>query len=244
VLRESNVRSGERIKEMSTMLRVAIAEDQRLVVGMLKEFVERQPDMEVVGEARDGQEAVRVCQEDEPNVILMDIAMPQMDGISATRKIRKLCPKVSVLILSAYGSDENVFRGIKAGARGYLHKNCSPRELAEAIRTVHEGGTIMSPEIAERTLDIFGGYGGRSVNNSNGDLFPELTEREVEILRAVGQGKTNKEIAEKLYLSERTVRNHAYNIYRKLHLMDRTQATLYAIRQGLVDPHALGDNMS
>lgn len=199
-----------------SMIRVAIVEDQRLISRMMVAFVNLQPDMEVVGEAHDGEEGVRLCREEEPNVVLMDISMPVMDGISATRKIRDLLPDTAVLVLSAHVNDEHIFRGIRAGAVGYLHKSCSPQELAEAIRAVHAGVAIMSPDIAERALKTL-----ERARTENAEVTPELTRREVEIMREVARGKTGKQIAETLHISERTVQNHIANIYEKLRVFDR-----------------------
>lgn len=211
-------------------IRVAIADDQRLFAGGLARIIGVQPDMEVVGEAHTGEEAVSLALEREPDVILMDISMPEMDGVSATRKIRELLPSTRVLILTVDADDAHVFRGIKAGAQGYILKDCTPEDLTRAIRTVHAGDTIMAQDIARKMLTTFEG-----IRSGNTELVPRLTERELQVIRALAQGKSNKEIARELGLSEKTVRNHASNIYKKLHIFDRTQATIYAIRRGLVD---------
>lgn len=214
-------------------IRVAIAEDQRFVRKMVSLFVDTQPDMEVIGEAENGREALELCERLAPDVILMDISMPGMDGIEATRRLRDLSPNTAVLILSSYSDEEHVFEGVKAGARGYLNKNGSPVEVAQAIRTVNAGGSIMSPALAEETLATL----SRAKEQDGPQAAPRLTNREVEIIRAIAGGESSKQIARSLSISERTVRNHASNIYRKLHVYDRTQAVLYAVRRGLIDPH-------
>lgn len=212
------------------MIRIAIVEDHRLIAGMLGRFVDTLEDMELAGVAHDGEEGVRLCRNKKPGVVLMDLTMPVMDGITATRKVRDLLPETSVLILTAHADDEHVFEGVRAGAAGYLHKHCDPDELADAIRAVHSGKTIMSPDIAKRTLNTL---------NRRGEKGFELTGREVEVIRAVAQGKNSKQIATTLYISERTVHNHVANIYKKLHVSDRTQAVLYAIRRGIIDPYSV-----
>src|SRR5215208_2860150 len=214
--------------------RVAIADDQRLFAHGLARIIDVQPDMEVVGEAHTGEEAVSLCLEVEPDVVLMDLSMPVMDGVSATRKILSFLPRTRVLILTVHTDDAHVFQGIKAGAQGYILKDCTPEELTRAIRTVHGGETIMSQDIARKTLTTF-----ESIR-SNTEITPNLTERELEVIKALAQGKSNKEIAQALGISEKTVRNHASNIYNKLHIFDRTQAVIYAIRRGIVDLDDLG----
>lgn len=213
--------------EVERPVGVAIAEDQRLIKEMLVRFVDAQPGMEIVGDASDGESAIALCKEESPDVILMDISMPVMDGITATRRIRDLSPATAVLMLTAYDDEEHVFEGVRAGASGYLHKGCSPGELAAAIRTVHAGDTIVSPDIARKALDAFEEEKTTPVTNS-------LTGREVEVIRELAEGKSNKEIARNLYISENTVRNHTANIYKKLQINDRTRAVLYAVREGLV----------
>src|ERR671910_1230146 len=202
--------------EAEETIRVAIADDQRLFANGLARIIGVQPDMEVVGEAHTGEEAVSLCLEAEPDVVLMDLSMPVMDGVSATRKILSLLPRTRVLILTVHTDDAHVFQGIKAGAQGYILKDCTPEELTRAIRTVHAGETIMSQDIARKTLTTF-----ESIR-SNTELTPNLTERELEVIKALAQGKSNKEIAQALSISEKTVRNHASNIYNKLHIFDRT----------------------
>lgn len=229
--RKESSMSNERI------IRVAIAEDQRLVTRMLGRFIDAEPDMEIVGEAYNGKGAIALCQEKVPDVVLMDVSMPIMDGISATRKIRELMPETKILILTAHASDTHVFNGIKAGAKGYLLKSGTPEELAGAIRTVVAGDTIVSPEIAQKALTLF----EQDRKGRKSEPTPRLTDRELEILTAIAQGMSRKEIAQSLYISENTVRNHTANIYDKLHIYDRTQATLYAVRHGLVDPDHLED---
>ncbi len=216
-------------------IRVAIADDQRLFAHGISRIIAAQPGMEVVAEAGNGEEAVELCRESEPDVVLMDITMPVMDGVTATRRIRDLLPGTGILILTVHADDYNVFRGIRAGARGYLLKDCTPEDLARAIRSVSAGDTILSPDIARKMLSIF-----EDLDDGGSETAPRLTERELQVIKALAQGKSNKQIARTLGISEKTVRNHASNIYRKLHIFDRTQAVLYAIREGLVDPENLG----
>ncbi len=148
----------------------------------------------------------------------------------ATRKILSLLPRTRVLILTVHTDDAHVFQGIKAGAQGYILKDCTPEDLTRAIRAVHAGETIMSPDIARKMLTTFEG-----IRSMSAEITPSLTERELEVIKALSQGKSNKEIARDLQISEKTVRNHASNIYKKLHIFDRTQAVIYAVRRGLVD---------
>ena len=217
------------------VIRVAVVDDQRLFTKGLSGLVDMLPDVEVVGVAYDGEDAVALCREAEPDVVLMDISMPKMDGISATREIRSLLPQTAVIILTAHEEDEQVFEGIKAGAQGYLLKDAEPEDLSRAIRTVYAGDTIIAPELAQKMLSTFEGGGppGRS------HLMPPLTDRELEVIRALAQGKSDRQIANALGISEKTVRNHTSNIYRKLHIFDRTQAVIYAIREGVIDVEEL-----
>ena len=213
---------------------MVIADDQRLFANGLARIIGVQSDMDVVGEAHTGEEAVALCLKEEPDVVLMDLSMPGMGGLSATRKILSLLPRTRVLILTVHTDDAHVFQGIKAGAQGYILKDCTPEDLTRAIRAVHAGDTIMSQDIARKMLTTFEGI------RSNAEITPSLTERELEVIKALAQGKSNKEIARALDISEKTVRNHASNIYKKLHIFDRTQAVIYAIRRGLVDLEDLG----
>jgi DNA-binding NarL/FixJ family response regulator len=216
-------------------IRVAVVDDQRLFTRGLSGLVDMLPDVEVVGIAYDGEEAVSLCREREPDVVLMDISMPKMDGISATREIRSLLPQTAVIILTAHEEDEQVFEGIKAGAQGYLLKDAEPEDLSRAIRTVHAGDTIIAPDLAQKMLTTF--ESGKTSGSSR--LMPPLTERELEVIRALARGKSDRQIASSLGISEKTVRNHTSNIYRKLHIFDRTQAVIYAIREGVIDVEEL-----
>ena len=214
---------------------MVIADDQRLFANGLARIIGVQPDMEVVGEAHTGEEAISLCLDKEPDVVLMDLSMPGMGGLRAARKILSLLPRTRVLILTVHTDDAHVFQGIKAGAQGYILKDCTPEDLTRAIRVVHAGETIMSPDIARKMLTTFEG-----IRSMSAEITPSLTERELEVIKALSQGKSNKEIARDLEISEKTVRNHASNIYKKLHIFDRTQAVIYAIREGLVDLEDLG----
>jgi DNA-binding NarL/FixJ family response regulator len=216
-------------------IRVVIADDQRLFANGLARIIGVQPDMEVVGEAHTGEEAISLCLSEEPDVVLMDLSMPGMGGLRAARKILSLLPRTRVLILTVHTDDAHVYQGIKAGAQGYILKDCTPEDLTRAIRAVHAGETIMSPDIARKMLNTFEG-----IRSTSAEITPSLTERELEVIKDLSQGKSNKEIARDLEISEKTVRNHASNIYKKLHIFDRTQAVIYAIREGLVDLEDLG----
>ena len=213
-------------------IRVIIVDDQRLFTKGLSGLVDMLPGFEVVGVAYDGEEAVALCREEEPDVVLMDISMPKMDGISATREIRDLLPQTAVVILTGHEEDEHVFEGIKAGAQGYLLKDSDPEDLSRAIHTVHAGDTIIAPDLAQKMLMTF--EGGRPQGSAH-LAPPPLTERELEVIRALAQGMSDRQIAQTLGISEKTVRNHTSNIYRKLHIFDRTQAVIYAVREGVID---------
>jgi DNA-binding NarL/FixJ family response regulator len=222
-------------KDEEIMVRVAVVDDQRLFARGLSGLVDMLPEMEVVGVAYDGEEAVELCRKEEPDVVLMDISMPKMDGISATREIRDLLPQTAIIMLTAHEDNEHVFEGIKAGARGYLLKDADLEDLSLAIRTVHAGNTIIAPDLAQKMLNTFQSAAGAAGNR----LVPPLTERELGVIRALAQGKSDRQIAHSLGISEKTVNTHTSNIYRKLHLFDRTQAVIYAVREGIIDVEEL-----
>ena len=217
----------------TAVLRVAIIDDQPLFTDGLGRIVGAQDGMEVVGVAHDGESGIKMCAELLPDVILMDINMPIMDGVTATGKIRDLLPDAKILILTVHADDVHVFQGIKAGATGYLLKDCTPEDLSRAIKTVYTGDTIMAPEIARKMLLAF------EEADPEQPEAPSLTRRELDIVTAFARGRGNKQIARDLSISEKTVRNHVSNIYKKLHVYDRTQAVLYAIREGLIETEGL-----
>src|SRR5918999_399781 len=171
-------------------IRVAVVDDQRLFTKGLSGLVDMLDGVEVVGVAFDGEEAVALCRKEEPDVVLMDISMPKMDGISATREIRNLLPQTAVVILTAHEDDEHVFDGIKAGAQGYLLKDSEPENLSRAIRTVHAGNTIIAPDLAQKMLNTF--EGGRP---GGAPLAPPLTDGELEVIKALAQGMSDRQIA-------------------------------------------------
>jgi DNA-binding NarL/FixJ family response regulator len=221
--------------EGEEIIRVAVVDDQKLFARGLSGLVELLPGVEVVGVAYNGEEAIALCRKEEPDVILMDISMPKMDGISATREIKALLPRAAVIILTGHEEDEHVFEGIKAGAQGYLLKDSEPEDLSRAIHTVYAGDTIIAPDLAQKMLTTF--EGGRPGGSAH--LAPPLTERELEVIKALAQGMSDRQIAHSLGISEKTVRNHTSNIYRKLHIFDRTQAVIYAVREGVIDVEEL-----
>jgi len=208
-------------------IRVLIADDHAVVRQGLRTLIGTEPGMTVVGEAGDGVEAVEMARAYKPDVILLDMVMPRKDGLEAIREIKRENPNVRILVLTSFSDDDKVFPAIKSGALGYLLKNASPRTLLGAIRDVHRGEPSMSPAIANKLM--------RELQRKP-ELPPTeepLTEREVDVLKLVAQGLTNQEIAEALFIGEGTVRTHVSSILSKLHLANRTQAALYALREGL-----------
>jgi two-component system, NarL family, response regulator LiaR len=207
---------------------VLIVDDHAVVRQGLRTFLDLQPDIKVVGEASDGTEALAQAQTLLPDIILMDLVMPNQDGVSATRAITSAVPSSKVLVLTSFSEDEKVFASIKAGAHGYLMKDVLPPELVKAIRTVYRGEAQLHPEIARKLMNEFSTPVPTAPKH-------DLTERELDVLRLIAQGKSNKEIAEDLILSEKTVKTHVSNILQKLHLSDRTQAAVYALKQKIVE---------
>ena len=217
-------------------IRVLIADDHALVRSGLRSILETEPEIEVVGEAGDGHEALAVAQELLPDVILMDIKMGDWDGVTATRRVRNSVPSSRVIVLTNYDEDELVFSSIRAGASGYLLKEVTGSQLTNAIRTVADGFSLIYPSVAKRVLDEFGrlrGGGDRPAGEDEG--YSDLTAREREVLKLVASGRANKEIAASLGISERTVKTHISNIFSKLELTDRTQAALYFHNRGLME---------
>jgi NarL family two-component system response regulator LiaR len=215
---------------MSSKIRVVIADDHAVVRKGLETLIGTHADMELVGTAGNGNEAVELAAALQPDVILMDIQMPFKNGVAAIGEIKAANPAARILVLTSFSEDETVFAAIKAGALGYLLKDASPEELIQAIRHVHLGRSSLHPDIALKVI--------QELNRPPAHLAPTeepLTEREVEVLKLVARGLPNQEIAGRLVVSERTVRTHISNILHKLHLANRTQAALYALRQGLAD---------
>jgi NarL family two-component system response regulator LiaR len=214
---------------MKKPIRLLIADDHHIVRKGIKVLLATEKDMQVVGEAENGAEAVEKAAALQPDVILMDIVMPGMDGIEATRRITSARPESRILVLTSFAADDKVFPAVKAGALGYLLKDSTPEQLLEAIRQVHRGEPSLEPAIARKVLQELSHPGGGTGKPTS----EPLTEREMEVLRLIAQGMSNKEIAAKIFVAEWTVRSHVSNILGKLHLASRTQAALYAIRTGL-----------
>ena len=208
---------------------ILIVDDHLVVREGLRSFLQLQEGIEVVGEAADGAEALEKVGELLPDVVLIDLVMPRMDGITAIREIRNLSPSTRILVLTSFAEDDKVFPSIKAGAHGYLMKDVRPVDLAESIRAVYRGEPSLHPEIARKLMEHL------SQGEESSDPEDRLTVRETEVLRLIARGQSNKEIAAALGVSEKTVKTHVSNILQKLHLSDRTQAALYAVRQRITE---------
>ena len=219
------------------MTRVLIADDQPLVRVGLRKILDFEPDVEVVGEAGDGEDAVRQVARTRPDVVLMDIRMPVLDGIEATRRITGAHPETRVLVLTTFGLDGYVYESLRAGASGFMLKDVRPAELVDAIRIVAGGDALLAPSVTRRLLDRFADALPGPDAAPPPDLG-ELTEREVEVLRLVALALSNAEIAERLVLTEATVKTHVSSVLRKLGLRDRVQAVVLAYDVGLVRPRS------
>jgi DNA-binding NarL/FixJ family response regulator len=227
---------------MTTKIRVLIVDDQSLIRAGIQTLLNRKPDIEVVGSARDGEEALRLVAALDPDVVLMDIRMPGMDGVEATRQLVARQVRAGIIILTTFHDDTNVFSALAVGARGYLLKDTDHKELAEAIRVVAAGHALMHPQITAQVLREFGrlaAAGSAPAPEPHPALADErlalLTDRELTILRLLGGGRTNQEISARLSLSVGTVKNHISSILGKLDVRDRTQAGLFAQQAGLAE---------
>ena len=214
-------------------MRILLADDHELLRQGLIKLLSIEPDFEVVGEAKNGQEALELALKLQPDVVLMDVNMPALNGIEATKRLREVNPAIRILALTVCTDDQYVHEIIRAGATGYVLKDVDSATLFEAIRVVAEGEAYIQPSLLVRLLDEFKIWRGKEINQ----FTPEelgLTEREMEIVQLISQGENNKTIAEKLFISEKTVKNHVSSILRKLDLTDRTQLAVYALKKGLV----------
>jgi DNA-binding NarL/FixJ family response regulator len=217
-------------------VRVVIADDQALVRGGFRMILDAKDDMEVVGEAADGAEAVELVERERPDVALIDVRMPGVDGIEATRRIAASGSGARIIILTTYDADEYVFAALRAGASGFLLKDVRPPDLVDAIRVVARGEALLAPSVTRRLLDRFAGALPVAAAPAFG--LDELTEREREVLRLVALALSNAEIARRLHLTEATVKTHVSSVLRKLELRDRVQAVVYAYDVGLVRPRS------
>src|SRR5438309_9890897 len=217
------------------LIRVLIADDQALFRRGLYVVLGTEEHIKVVAEAENGEEAVAMAQELAPDVVLMDVRMPRINGIEAARQSRADVPTTKILMLTVSDEEDDLYEAVKAGANGYLLKEISVEEVAEAIRAVVQGQSLISPSMASKLLNEFNALVKRAEEKQQFPA-PALTSRELEVLRLVAKGMSNREIADQLYISENTVKNHVRNILEKLHLHSRMQAVMYAVREQLIDP--------
>ncbi|MBN1303487.1 MAG: response regulator transcription factor [Anaerolineales bacterium] len=208
------------------LIRVLIADDHLVVRKGLRDFLETYTDIQVVADAENGIQTVELAREYAPDVILMDLQMPKMDGIEAIEQIMVFSPATSIIVLTSYTEDEYLFSAMRAGARGYLLKNVEPEDLVNAIRAAIRGQATLHPSVAARLV--------QGIEHPGDDSLTNLTERELDVLRLIARGKSNKEISEELVVAAGTVKSHVSNILSKLHLAHRTQAALYALKRRLV----------
>lgn len=218
---------------MMKKIKVLLVDDQALFREGLRTLLEVQQDVEIVGEASNGEEALRLAATAQPEVVLMDLRMPVMDGVTATRRIRDLYPAINVIVLTTFDDDETVFDGLRAGAMGYLLKDVTSEKLCEAIRAASRGEYFMQPSITAKVMSEFTRM-ARNPRVVKSDLIAELSTRELEVLRHVATGASNKEIADLLVIAEGTVKNHLTSILAKLEARDRMQAVLKAREYGLI----------
>ena len=214
---------------MNDPISVMLVDDHEVVRQGVRFFLETQPDFSVVAEADSGLAAIKLAEENIPDVVLMDLIMPEMGGVEATRRIKDVSPRTQIVVLTSYHDDEHIFPALQAGAVSYILKDIRMEELAEAIRRAVRGEATLHPRVASRIIQELHGSPTEELN-----LFTELTNREMEVLRLIAKGLSNSEIAEKLVISEYTVKGHVSNILSKLHLADRTQAAVYAWQKGVV----------
>ncbi|HEX8727420.1 MAG TPA: response regulator transcription factor [Ktedonobacterales bacterium] len=220
----------EQAHEQPQAITVLIIDDHQLVREGVRNFLQRQRDITVVGEAGSGQEGLRLVVELVPDVVLMDLVMPEMDGIETTRRLKRISPDSQVIVLTSFDDDQHILPAIRAGALSYILKDVGTAALADAVRKAARGEVAMTPQVAARVMRELRQSGQPSTQAS-----ADLSEREVEVLRLIAEGRSNTEIAERLVISEHTVKRHVSNILSKLHLADRTQAAVYAWREGMVD---------
>jgi DNA-binding NarL/FixJ family response regulator len=216
------------------LIRVVVVDDHALFRRGLENVLSSEPDLEVVGEAADGLEALEICAALAPDVVLMDVRMPGASGIEAARKIREARPETRVVMLTVSDDEEDLFEAVRAGANGYLLKEVSIDEVADAVRVVARGHSLISPSMASKLLGEFNRLAARAESRQRTDSA-SLTDRELEVLRLVADGLTNREIARELFIAENTVKNHVRNIVDKLHLHSRMEAVVFAMREKLLD---------
>jgi len=214
---------------VTEQITVLITDDHALVRNGVRMFLELQPDLHVLGEADSGETAVRMAAELVPDVVLMDLVMSGMGGVEATRQVKQVSPHSQVIVLTSYHEDEYIFPALRAGALSYVLKDVGPEELAETVRKAARGESVLHPRVAARVVQEI-----RGARRDTPNLFTDLSDRELDVLRLIADGLSNAFIAEKLIISEKTVKGHVSNILGKLHMLDRTQAAVYAWQQGLM----------
>lgn len=214
---------------MSEKITVLLVDDHKMVRQGVRAFLQTQADIEVVAEADSGETAVLLAAEHAPDVVLMDLVMPGMDGVAATRQVKAQSPRTQIIMLTSYHQDEHIFPAIRAGALSYLLKDIEPAALAAAVRQAAVGEAVLHPRVAARVVQELHGSRQEATN-----IFTELSERELDVLRLIADGANNSSIAAQLVISEKTVKSHVSNILSKLHLADRTQAAVLAWREGVV----------
>ena len=214
---------------MTDKISLLLTDDHAIVRQGIRAFLELQPDLMVIGEADSGENAVRMATELAPDIVLMDLVMPGIGGVEATRQVKQVSPHSQIIVLTSYHEDEYIFPALRAGALSYVLKDVGPEELADIIRKAACGESILHPRVAARVVQEL-----RGTRTDTPNIFTELSERELDVLRLIAAGRSNAEIANTLVISEKTVKGHVSNILGKLHMMDRTQAAVFAWQQGFV----------